>query len=382
MPHPINTDGLKELARGAFGTVYLLESGKVVKVTNPVSPKNAKRSLRELQVWAKTMHSGVCVELERMGRKEVNGKIQFMYVMHRYTEDLTQHLQNEGRLELTDCVEILESISQSLFFLHCAYGIIHRDLHSGNILKQDVCEISDLGLAVLECDLVSCGEDELMYYNTMGTNSVLAERIRPPEVDDGGIEKIGFPTDIYAFGILMFQVLTGKDITICPPQIILKSRALIPIGDFDGLYANYRRQQLLLEIMSKCLDSDPNRRPTAFQLWFCISICSCFDQRHLEFVENLRWDEMGNLRSSSRREGSVFISKKGSSWIMGSTDQIMRSGLIVDLSVSDLWWDLSIFTESGSLLHSYNSKFRALGGWDCSGLPTNVHLPVVVSDVD
>eukprot|EP00475_Leptophrys_vorax_P036121 TRINITY_DN6043_c1_g1_i7.p1 TRINITY_DN6043_c1_g1~~TRINITY_DN6043_c1_g1_i7.p1 ORF type:complete len:143 (-),score=19.50 TRINITY_DN6043_c1_g1_i7:44-472(-) len=90
MPHPINTDGLKELARGAFGIVYLLESQKVVKVTNPVPEESAKRYLRELQLWA-TADFGV--KLESMGCKRENGMIQLMYVMGRYECDLTGYLQ-------------------------------------------------------------------------------------------------------------------------------------------------------------------------------------------------------------------------------------------------------------------------------------------------
>eukprot|EP00475_Leptophrys_vorax_P042558 TRINITY_DN801_c0_g1_i3.p1 TRINITY_DN801_c0_g1~~TRINITY_DN801_c0_g1_i3.p1 ORF type:complete len:711 (+),score=126.53 TRINITY_DN801_c0_g1_i3:44-2134(+) len=389
MSDPINTDDLKELAHGSFGTVFQLGDNEVVKVTSPVPQESTKRYLRELKLWA-MMTGNSFVELESMGRKEEGGMVKFMYVMRRYDGDLTQYLQREGRLKLSKCVIILRSISHGLHLLHDKFGIIHRDLHSGNVLcaEDRDFKISDLGLSVLECDLVSCGEEELLYFNTMGSSSVFAEHIRPPELMSGDMEKIGYPTDIYAFGILMFQVLTGKDITTCSKSIPEEIKHFADIEyflqvdeevdmDFDEFFLfpldkfrdevcyGYMKQRikrcqvLLVDVMSRCLDRDPNKRPTALQLWFCFHICAHLV--HFEFVENLRWDEMRNLHSSSTRVGTVFISKKkGSSWFLTArADQIGDMVLRADKNPT-----LTIFTDSGCCLPA---EGLLMTGWDSCG---------------
>eukprot|EP00475_Leptophrys_vorax_P016861 TRINITY_DN2335_c0_g1_i1.p1 TRINITY_DN2335_c0_g1~~TRINITY_DN2335_c0_g1_i1.p1 ORF type:complete len:722 (-),score=129.54 TRINITY_DN2335_c0_g1_i1:53-2155(-) len=380
-------DGLEVLARGAFGTVYRLDDETAVKVTNPITEKSGKRNFRELELWA--MVEDCCVRLKSMGCKREGESVQFMYVMKRYDGNLIQFLQRMGELELEKCLHILESISDDLHVLHDKYGIIHRDLHSGNVLfsgdKGDCFSISDLGLSVLESDLVSCGEEEYLYFNTMGSYSTFAEHIRPPEFVSCGVEKIGYSTDIYAFGILMFQVLTGKDITTYSesgtsiPGEISRIRQTIKNFDADDqswgiseehddfFHSERRKEKLLIELMLRCSEEDPNKRPTAFQLKFCFAIC-----RHQDYsgFKELCWDKKGNLRASSARDGTIFISKKkGSSWIAATTRQINDSWLIRDLQE----WNLPIF-DSGSLLFFEDQVSDTLTGWDCSGQPNNMHI--------
>eukprot|EP00475_Leptophrys_vorax_P040950 TRINITY_DN7682_c0_g1_i7.p1 TRINITY_DN7682_c0_g1~~TRINITY_DN7682_c0_g1_i7.p1 ORF type:complete len:189 (-),score=32.02 TRINITY_DN7682_c0_g1_i7:26-532(-) len=147
----------------------------------------------------------------------------------------------------------------------------------------------------------------------MGSSSVFAEYIRPPEVQSG-VEKIGYPTDIYSFGILMFQVITGKDITKCSKSI----REEIKHFDVFGHFEEPSRTciiELLIEMMSRCLDSQPDKRPGALQLWLCLHISKffcvyCFSDCDGTLVEISHWDEMGNLHWNSPRDGALVISKK------------------------------------------------------------------------
>eukprot|EP00475_Leptophrys_vorax_P040946 TRINITY_DN7682_c0_g1_i2.p1 TRINITY_DN7682_c0_g1~~TRINITY_DN7682_c0_g1_i2.p1 ORF type:complete len:228 (-),score=49.50 TRINITY_DN7682_c0_g1_i2:386-1009(-) len=202
----------------------------------------------------------------------------------------------------------------------------------------------------------------------MGSSSVFAEYIRPPEVQSG-VEKIGYPTDIYSFGILMFQVITGKDITKCSKSIREEIKHFDVFGHFDE-HSETCIVELLMKMMSRCLDSQPDKRPGALQLWLCLHISKgfylgSFSEFYGWRVENLHWDEMGNLHWNSPRDGALVISKKkGSSWILVTEDQIRTRFLILED------WDLLIFTESGDLLRfDYSWSSGGMTGWDCSGLP-------------
>ncbi|RHZ79128.1 hypothetical protein Glove_151g88 [Diversispora epigaea] len=171
----------------------------------------------------------------------------YMLVLKHYNTDLRQFLKNNHHsLSLLKKYIIIGKITNSLFKIH-AKRIMHRDLHSGNILYNASnlrWYISDLGLS---------GPVNKPSNSIYGNLPYVA-----PEVYCGKCytEK----SDIYSIGILMWEVITGK----------------IPYGDHDyennshlalAIASGYRPKiykHIPLEyanLMKQCWDADPDNRP-------------------------------------------------------------------------------------------------------------------------
>ncbi|RHZ82881.1 hypothetical protein Glove_103g146 [Diversispora epigaea] len=169
----------------------------------------------------------------------------YMLVLDYYDSDLRHFLKDNYRsLTLLKKYEIIYEIAFSLNKIH-EQNIMHRNLHSGNILYHAHTldwYISDLGLS---------GPVEEQLNSICGNLPYVA-----PEVYCGQIYTA--KSDIYSIGILMWEVITGKT----------------PYGDHEhdtdlafAIAKGYRPmiyENIPLEyatLMKQCWDANPNNRP-------------------------------------------------------------------------------------------------------------------------
>jgi len=123
----------------------------------------------------------------------------YLMVMQYMPEgNLRHYLSSKNReLSLQDKFSQLLHIAQGLKDIH-AKNLVHRDLHSGNILKgieKTACLITDLGLCKPTSEL---GKEEKVY----GVLPYVA-----PEVLQS--QPYTQASDIYSFGIVAYEVLSG-----------------------------------------------------------------------------------------------------------------------------------------------------------------------------
>jgi serine/threonine-protein kinase len=113
-------------------------------------------------------------------------------------EDL-QLLMKKGALLMKDAVQIAINICDALSCAH-QNGVVHRDIKPGNILvlKDLRIKISDFGLT------------QLMTPSVVGQpgQSLGAPVYMSPEQIRG--ETLDYRSDIYSFGIILYEMLTGK----------------------------------------------------------------------------------------------------------------------------------------------------------------------------
>ncbi len=174
----------------------------------------------------------------------------FIMVM-QYVENgsLRQKLnKNFNSLSWEDKLDILSDIAFGLNDIH-KKGLTHQDFHSGNILnKPGIAFITDLGLCKPADE-----ETEKHNKNVYGVLPYVA-----PEVLRG--KTYTQASDVYGFGIIIYEVFNGL-----PPYHDMAHEDLLALKICQGFRPkfNIKVPQLIEDIVKKCVDADPLKRPTA-----------------------------------------------------------------------------------------------------------------------
>jgi serine/threonine protein kinase len=144
---------------------------------------------------------------------------------------------------------------------HSPAPIIHADLKPANIMldsDQKVAKIADFGLSKLKTESYAGS-------SVVGTILYFAPEMLLHEVSSHR------PTDVYAMGLILWEMLSGKLVWHNPDGSPLKPIQLI------SKYSRHERPSLdelpagidpaVLALMQDCWAPDPDRRPSADQLW-------------------------------------------------------------------------------------------------------------------
>jgi serine/threonine-protein kinase PpkA len=203
---------------------------KVLKETE--SKEWTERFLNEGRILASLSHRNI-ITVHDIGIHEGH-----IYISMEYLEGGDLRLRIESGMTSKEALEILATIGEALEIAH-KKGVIHRDVKPGNILfRQDGTPVlADYGIAKdfeRETDVTVDG-------TVIGTPDYLA-----PE--QARIEAIDGRTDIYALGIIFFEMLTGrKPYEAGSPVEIVFKHLNEPIPELPEEFAMY---QPLLEKMT------------------------------------------------------------------------------------------------------------------------------------
>lgn len=194
------------LEKGGMSLLYLAIHPEnqdliTIKVLFPEfvsNPEMVQRFMREAEIIALADHPNI-VKLYGQGTWE-GGLYIAMEFIHGIS--LRQYLLR-NLISLKHALEIVMEISMALCHLH-AHGVIHRDLKPENILITDTggVKVIDFGIAQLLTE--SSGEDPSQKRRLIGTPIYMSpeQRDRP--------ETTSYPSDIYALGIITYELVLGK----------------------------------------------------------------------------------------------------------------------------------------------------------------------------
>ncbi|MCC6143100.1 MAG: serine/threonine protein kinase, partial [Candidatus Hydrogenedentes bacterium] len=211
---------IRELGAGGMGFVHLAEDTKLprqvaIKTIKPDLCANAeilKRIDRECKLHAKIgSHPHIVTLFDRL---EEDGHISLVmeYVPGETLQDLLAHYASDGRrLQWEQGVGIAVQVLEALARIH-ANGIVHRDIKPSNILlaRDDMgrftAKLMDFGIARLEVE--EDGYTNLTREGGSGPGTPLY--MAPEQIDPKTFGAISPATDIYATGVMLYQIITGR----------------------------------------------------------------------------------------------------------------------------------------------------------------------------
>lgn len=193
---------LIELGRGAFGVVYQARDEKLdrqvaIKISLLDDPALREIYIKEAKSAAKLDHPGI-VPVYQVGTL-AGGQ---PFVVQRMIDGTTLRkvLANTGPLTLHHACWLMSEIARAVAEAH-KVGMIHRDLKPDNILVDSTGKpwVADFGLAILE-------EDQREHRGEKAGTPLYMS----PEQLKGRADWLDGRADIYALGIMLYEMLVGR----------------------------------------------------------------------------------------------------------------------------------------------------------------------------
>jgi len=196
---------LEELVgSGGMSRVYkardrLLDRNVALKVLHEHHVDDAEyveRFRREARAVAQLSHPNIVTVIDR-GESEGRQFIVFEYIDG---ENLKELLDREGPLPVADALELTLGIARALSFAH-EHGLVHRDVKPQNVILNGDGrpKVTDFGIA----RSLDVHKGVTQTGTVLGTSNYIA-----PEQASG--ERVDAQTDVYALGVVLFELLTGE----------------------------------------------------------------------------------------------------------------------------------------------------------------------------
>jgi serine/threonine protein kinase/Flp pilus assembly protein TadD len=241
----------EKLGEGGMGVVYKAHDTKLDRTVAlkflpsgySSDEEEKKRFLLEARAASGLDHPNICTIYE-IG--EADGKL--FIVMGYYDGETLKRRLSYGVQEPKEALKLSRGIAEGLARAH-TQGIIHRDIKPANIIvtKENTPKILDFGLAKLSGQTLMTKAG-----TTLGTAAYMS-----PEQARG--EKTDFRTDIWSFGCVLYEMLTGEipfrgEHEAAMMYRIVNEEAPPP----SGLDKRIPRQ--IDQLVLKMLEKDPMRR--------------------------------------------------------------------------------------------------------------------------
>ena len=264
---------IRFIDRGGMGEVYEAEdlamrsrhrlALKIIRRKISTNGAVVARFEREIEIGKEVTHRNVCriYDLGVHHAKDPSGRpvdIVFLTMELLQGSTLALRLSRQGPLSTLEALPLIRQIAEALTAVHAA-GVVHCDLKPGNIMLVPVenqecprAVVTDFGLARRFPDLAPNGEFTTYLVSADGTPDYMS----PEQV-------MGLPltpkSDIYALGLLTYQMLTGAlPFPGSDPHSRMRRRLqqdpTSPLHYIKGLDHEWER------VLLRCLSIDPEVR--------------------------------------------------------------------------------------------------------------------------
>jgi serine/threonine protein kinase/tetratricopeptide (TPR) repeat protein len=272
VPHRLNSGTVlckrfqvvRFIAAGGMGEIYeardqeLQETVAIKTIRHDLAnqPAFLHRFRREVRLARQVTHPNVCRIYDLFQDSDTDGGCHFVSMEFLNGETLAERLRRSGRMKIAEALPVISEMAGALSAAHAA-GILHRDFKTGNVMLVSPSHeervrtvVTDFGLAFRFTGGSTTRDAPTQF---VGTPAYMS-----PEQIEG--RELTQASDIYALGLVMYEVVTGKTPFDATPTGLGAMRRLYedPVPprsycpDLDGT---------LEKIILQCLERDPSNRP-------------------------------------------------------------------------------------------------------------------------
>jgi serine/threonine protein kinase len=262
----LSFNALTQPKRGSFGTVHeCIWRGARVAVKQPnvisLTPRDQMRFERELKTAAKIRGPNVvqlyaaCLEVGHLA-----------LVMEWVDESLNERLRRSEPLSKEKRIRIAVDIASALKYLH-SENIIHRDIKGHNVMidSNGVAKLSDFGMSTLADHQASLSAE-------YSVKDAFTLAFAAPELIESGGRSFSACTDVYAFGVLMWELMgngeapyPGVPGPFIPDLVRRGERPIVQAAAATEFGPTY------VKLMAECWCSDASARPSISQIYSVLS---------------------------------------------------------------------------------------------------------------
>jgi eukaryotic-like serine/threonine-protein kinase len=249
-----------ELGRGGMGVVFsathpVIGKRAAIKVLKPSlsnNPATVERFVQEARSVNQIGHPNI-VDIFAFGKLPDGRSYLVMDLLEG--ESLRKRVKR-GRLTIAEATYVIDEVASALIAAHDK-GFIHRDLKPDNVFLvahagRTECKLLDFGLAKLLPNAMT----ERAFRTATGAQLGTPDYMSPEQLQGAG--GVDTRTDIYALGVLAFEVLVGSR----PRRYSDGTFDLQGKSVGEAIMAKANPPQELAQLVEAMLAYDANRRPS------------------------------------------------------------------------------------------------------------------------
>ena len=252
-----------QIGAGSMGAVYRAVDTRLNRVVaiklwhgDGTGANSARRMLKEARAASALNHPNIVI-VHEFGETDDGDA----FIVQEFIDGRTLRDRLGESMPLAEAMNIGVQVARALAAAHAA-GVVHRDIKPENVmLRADgYAKVLDFGIAHVPELATSSGATAM---ETLANDLVGTPAYMSPEIMLGGT--IGPPADVFALGVVLFEMVTGKQPFAAPTAMGVMARIAtetpVPMTSLDptvpaGLDA----------FVQSMLAKEPDRRPTATEV--------------------------------------------------------------------------------------------------------------------